>query len=81
MDRAASCRAAVPDGQYEFGDAAGHGGAEQPVGAARKARVGAGALEECAGVIEIELESARIRVRGAVDASALRTVLDVLAKP
>jgi hypothetical protein len=34
-----------------------------------------------AGVIEIELEAARIRVRGAVDASALRTVLDVLAKP
>lgn len=33
-----------------------------------------------AGVIEIELESARILVRGAVDGAALRTVLDVLAK-
>lgn len=40
-----------------------------------------GQSKHCAGVIEIELESARIRVRGAVDASALRTVLDVLAKP
>lgn len=35
--------------------------------------------KHCAGVIEIELESARIRVRGAVDASALRTVLEMLA--
>lgn len=33
-----------------------------------------------AGVIEVELESARIRVRGAVDAAALRTVLDALTK-
>ena len=33
-----------------------------------------------AGVIEIDLESGRIRVRGAVDATALRTVLEVLAK-
>jgi transposase-like protein len=33
-----------------------------------------------AGVIEIELENGRIRVRGAVDATALRTVLEVLAK-
>ena len=33
-----------------------------------------------AGVIEIELEAGRIRVRGAVDAQALRTVLEVLAK-
>jgi len=32
------------------------------------------------GVIEIELEAARIRVRGAVDEAALRTVLDVLVK-
>ena len=32
------------------------------------------------GVIEIELESARILVRGAVDAAALRTVIDALAK-
>jgi transposase len=32
------------------------------------------------GVIEIELESARIVVRGAVDGAALRAVLDVLAK-
>ena len=32
------------------------------------------------GVIEIELEAARIRVRGAVHSSALRTVLEVLAK-
>ena len=40
-----------------------------------------GPSKNCAGVIEIELEAARIRVRGAVDAAALRTVLDVLAKP
>jgi transposase len=40
-----------------------------------------GPSKNCAGVIEIELEAARIRVRGTVDASALRTVLDVLAKP
>jgi transposase-like protein len=40
-----------------------------------------GPSKSCAGVIEIELESARIRVRGTIDASALRTVLDVLAKP
>jgi len=33
-----------------------------------------------AGVIEIELESARILVRGAVDGAALRTVLDLLVK-
>ena len=33
-----------------------------------------------AGVIEIELEAGRVRVRGAVDATALRTVLEVLAK-
>ena len=33
-----------------------------------------------AGVIEIELEAARIRVCGAVDDAALRTVLDVLLK-
>jgi transposase len=33
-----------------------------------------------AGLIEIELEGGRVRVRGAVDAQALRTVLDVLAK-
>jgi transposase len=33
-----------------------------------------------AGVIEIELEAGRVRVRGAVDAAALRTVLEVLAK-
>ena len=33
-----------------------------------------------AGVIEIELEAGRVRVRGAVDAMALRTVLEVLAK-
>jgi transposase len=32
------------------------------------------------GVIEIELETARVRVRGAVDAAALRIVLDALAK-
>jgi len=36
--------------------------------------------KHCAGVIEIELEAARIRVRGTVDAAALHTVLDVLAK-
>lgn len=33
-----------------------------------------------AGVIEIEVEAARVRVRGTVDAQALRTVLEVLAK-
>jgi transposase len=33
-----------------------------------------------AGIIEIELEGGRVRVRGAVDAAALRTVLEVLAK-
>ena len=32
------------------------------------------------GVIEIELETAHVRVRGAVDATALRTVLEALAK-
>jgi transposase len=32
------------------------------------------------GLIEIELEAGRVRVRGAVDAMALRTVLEVLAK-
>ena len=32
------------------------------------------------GVIEIELEAAHVRVRGAVDATALRTVLEALAK-
>jgi len=40
-----------------------------------RAKLGGGA-----GVIEIELEAGRVRVRGAVDATALRTVLDVLAK-
>jgi transposase len=33
-----------------------------------------------AGVIEIELEAGRVRVRGTVDGQALRTVLEVLAK-
>jgi transposase len=33
-----------------------------------------------AGLIEIEFDRARIRVRGAVDDTALRTVLDVLVK-
>jgi transposase len=33
-----------------------------------------------AGVIDIELASARVRVRGAVDEAALRTILDALAK-
>lgn len=33
-----------------------------------------------AGVIEIELEVGRVRVRGAVDTASLRTVLEVLAK-
>lgn len=33
-----------------------------------------------AGVIEIELEAGGVRVRGAVDTAALRTVLEVLAK-
>jgi transposase len=34
----------------------------------------------CSGVIEIEIECARILVRGAVDAATLRTVLDALTK-
>jgi transposase-like protein len=33
-----------------------------------------------AGLIEIELESSRIRIRGSADAQALRIVLDALAK-
>jgi transposase len=33
-----------------------------------------------AGVIEIELQAARVRVRGSVDAQALRTVLEALTK-
>ena len=33
-----------------------------------------------AGVIDIELASARVRVRGAVDGAALRTILESLAK-
>jgi transposase len=33
-----------------------------------------------AGVIDIELASARVRVRGAVDGAALRTILDALAR-
>jgi transposase len=32
------------------------------------------------GVIEIELEAAHVRVRGSVDATALRTVLEVLVR-
>jgi transposase len=32
------------------------------------------------GLIEIELESSRIRIRGSVDAQALRTVLETLTK-
>ena len=32
------------------------------------------------GVIEVEFDTARLRVRGAVDATALRTVLEVLSK-
>ncbi len=38
-------------------------------------------LRGCAsGVIDIELASARVRVRGAVDGAALRTILDALTK-
>jgi transposase len=33
-----------------------------------------------AGLIEIELESSRVRIRGSVDAQALRLVLDAFAK-
>jgi len=33
-----------------------------------------------AGVIEVEFDAARLRVRGAVDATALRTVLEALSK-
>lgn len=33
-----------------------------------------------AGVIEVEFDVARLRVRGAVDAAALRTVLEALSK-
>jgi transposase len=37
--------------------------------------------KHCAsGVIEVELQGARLRVRGAVDAAALHTVLEALAK-
>lgn len=43
-------------------------------GAAPRARLAG------AGVIEIELEVGRVRVRGTVDTSSLRTVLEVLAK-
>jgi transposase-like protein len=39
-----------------------------------------GVKHPAVGVIEIELEAGRIRVRGVVDATALRTVLEVLAK-
>ena len=39
-----------------------------------------GHSKNCAGVIEIELESARIRVRGAVDGAALRVVLEALVQ-
>jgi transposase len=38
------------------------------------------AKHAAAGVIEVELESARILVRGAVDASAVRAVFDALLK-
>jgi transposase len=38
------------------------------------------AKHAAAGVIEVELESARILVRGAVDAAALRAVFDALLK-
>jgi transposase len=43
-------------------------------------RIAAQKIAAAAGVIEIELESARILVRGGVDAAALRTVLDALTK-
>ena len=39
-----------------------------------------GVKHAAVGVIEIELEAGRIRVRGVVDATGLRTVLEVLAK-
>ena len=34
----------------------------------------------CAGVIEIELPGAQLRIRGAADAAALRVILDALVK-
>ena len=49
-----------------------------PVVTAESARVRS--KHAAPGVIEIELESARIRVRGIVDGLALRTVLEVLAR-
>lgn len=49
--------------------------------AATSARPAADAKQAgCSGVIEIELQSARILVRGVVDAAALRSVLDALTK-
>jgi hypothetical protein len=39
-----------------------------------------GVKHSAVSVIEIELEAGRIRVRGVVDATVLRTVLEVLAK-
>jgi transposase len=45
-----------------------------------RAQAAASATKRCAaGVIEVEFDKARIRVRGAVDGEALRTVLDALA--
>jgi len=38
----------------------------------------AGSRDVSGGLIEIELESSRIRIRGSVDAQALRTVLETL---
>ena len=40
----------------------------------------AGSKHSSVGMIEIELEAARIRVRGAVDVAALRMVLETLAQ-
>lgn len=37
------------------------------------------ATERAAGVIEIEFERMRVRVRGSVDDTALRTILETLA--
>lgn len=51
------------------------------VGAVRRSEAAPSASKHCAaGVIEVELNAARIRVRGAVDWTALRTVLELLVK-
>ena len=53
----------------------------RPTGYLGESEAGSNPSSRCsAGVIEIELDRAHIRVRGAADAAALRIVLDALAK-